>query len=464
VSTNKNANFFTNGNCGAGRSDFQRIFRLDFGVEGWKGERVAEELASLRKSLEIYRGLVEVSALINSITDYDELLQAILEVARRVMHAEAASLFLRDEADSHLDLVIASHKEGEFTQPKIRVESGQGIAGWVLEHGQSLLIPDAYEDPRFFRGADRATGFRTRSILCSPLRWNDSIIGVLQVLNPSGKESFEPEDLEGFDAYSNLIATAIQKLRAIERLRQQERIEREVSIAAEIQQELLSRAVPDDVPGAIFASYNKAATDVGGDFFFVLPRSRGEIYFAIGDVSGKGMPASLLMAQTLSAMQFVFATADSPSGALSWLNATLHDHIVRGMFVTLLVGRMLPATRRIELASAGHCRPFVVRPDGGPVEIQTDGALPLGVLPDVVYQQRHVDLGADEFLICFTDGLTESRDPRTEQFFDEDIANRLRGPFASAQAIVDHLVNAEQLHRDGTPTRDDLTLLALTFR
>ncbi len=423
-----------------------------------------EDIASLRKSLEIYRGLVEVSALINSITDYDELLRAVLEVARRVMRVEAASLFLREGEDGHLDLVIASRGEGEFSQPKIRVESGQGIAGWVLAHGESLLIPDAYADPRFFRGADQATGFRTRSILCAPLKWNDALIGVLQILNPVEKTAFEPADLEGFEAYSNLIATAIHQLRAIERIREQERIERDVAIAAEIQTELLSRAIPAEVAGARFASYNKAATDVGGDFFFVLPRSAHEIYFAIGDVSGKGMPASLLMAQTLSAMQFVFRATTSPANALATLNATLHGQIVRGMFVTLLVGRMIPESRRVELASAGHCRPFVVRAETEPLEIATEGALPLGVLPDVSYRQRKVELAPGDHLVCFTDGLTESRDPRTDRFFDETLPDHLRGPFASAQSIVDHLVDVEQAHREGTAPRDDLTLLVANFQ
>lgn len=424
---------------------------------------MTDDPASLRKSLEIYRGLVEVSALINSITDYDELLQAILGVARRVMRAEAASLFLRDETDGHLDLVIASRGDDEFSQPKIRVESGQGIAGWVLAHNESLLIPDAYADSRFFRGADQSTGFRTRSILCAPLKWNEALIGVLQVLNPIDKAAFEPADVEGFEAYSNLIATAIQKLRAIERIREQERIERDVAIAAEIQTELLSRAVPGETPGAIFASYNKAATDVGGDFFFVLPRSAHEIYFAIGDVSGKGMPASLLMAQTLSAMQFVFRMTTSPANALTTLNATLHGQIVRGMFVTLLVGRMIPESRRVELASAGHCRPFVVRANEEPIEVVTEGALPLGVLPDVNYRQGKVELAPGDFLVCFTDGLTESRDPRTDRFFDEAMSDHLRGPFASAQAVVDHLVAVELSHRDDTPPRDDLTLLVANF-
>jgi sigma-B regulation protein RsbU (phosphoserine phosphatase) len=425
---------------------------------------MSDEIASLRKSLGIYRGLVEVSGLINSITDFDELLRAILDVARRVMQAEAASLFLRSESRTHLELVMASMTEGEFSQPQIRIEPGQGIAGWVFQHGESQLIPDAYEDPRFFRGADKATGFRTRSILCAPLKWNGDVIGVLQVLNPRGKAAFEPEDLDGFEAYSNLIATAIEKLRSIDRMREQERVERDVTIAAEIQTELLARAVPAEVPGAVFAGYNKAATEVGGDFFFVLPRSPYEIYFAIGDVSGKGIPASLLMAQILSAMHFVFGTTTSPANALATLNATLHDQIVRGMFATTLVGRMTPESRRVEFASAGHCRPWVVRASGEAIEIHTEGALPLGVLPQVSYRQGRIELGEGDLLVGYTDGLSESRNPASGQFFEDVLGEILSRKFANPQEIVDHLVTTEEQFRDGSPARDDLTLLVAGFR
>jgi sigma-B regulation protein RsbU (phosphoserine phosphatase) len=359
---------------------------------------------------------------------------------------------------------MASMTEGEFSQPKIRVEPGQGIAGWVFQHGQSQLIPDAYADPRFFSGADKASGFRTRSILCAPLNWNGNVIGVLQVLNPRGKEAFEPEDLDGFDAYSNLIATAIEKLRSIDRMREQERVERDVTIAAEIQTELLARAVPADVPGAVFASFNKAATEVGGDFFFVLPRSPYEIYFAIGDVSGKGIPASLLMAQILSAMQFVFSTTTSPSNALSTLNSTLHEQIVRGMFATTLIGRMTPDSRRIEIASAGHCRPWLVRAEGDPIEILTEGALPLGVMPQVSYRQGKVELAEGDYLMCYTDGLSESRNPGSGQFFEDLISETLKRKFAKPQDIVDHLVTTEERFREGSAARDDLTLLVAGFR
>ena len=419
------------------------------------------EVESLRKSLNIYKGLVEVSGLINSITDYDELLRAILDVARRVILAEAASLFFVNKETGALELAITSFAEGQFIEPRISVPRGRGIVGWVVTHGESLLIPNAYADARFYKEADLQTGFRTRSILCAPLKHHGEVIGVLQILNPRDKESFDEQELEGFTAYANLTATAIEKLRALERMRAQERVERDLAIASDIQRELLARAIPSRIPGAIFAAHNQAASNVGGDFYNVFVRSPYETYFAIGDVSGKGISASLLMAQTLSAMQFVFATTTSPSDALARLNSTLSERIVRGMFVTTIVGRIIPSAGRIELASAGHCKPVMLRADGSAHEIETDGSLPLGILPKVAYRQGKIDLHPGDWFICYTDGLSESKNSADEAFFEQKIISSLAGrKFPSPQSIVNHLIECERRHRGARRQSDDLTILA----
>lgn len=421
---------------------------------------MAAEVESLRKSLRIYKGLVEVSGLINSITDFNELLRAILDVARRVILAEAASLFFVNEQTDELDLRITSFCEGQFVEPEISVPRGKGIAGWVAERGESLLIPDAYADDRFYKDADKKTGFRTRSILCAPLQHDGKVIGVLQILNPRDKAAFEEEDLDGFTAYANLTATAIEKLRSLERTRAQERVQRDLAIAADIQSELLSRALPAAIPGARFAAHNAAASNVGGDFYSVFVRNPYEIYFAIGDVSGKGISASLLMAQTLSAMQFVFAASTSPADALAKLNATLHERIVRGMFVTTIVGRLTPGSGRAEIASAGHCKPVLVRADGSASEVETEGALPLGILPRVAYRQGRVDLAPGDLLVCYTDGLSESRTPESEDFFEKHILKTVAGSNpVTPERLIDRLVSAERRHRGRGRQLDDLTIL-----
>lgn len=422
---------------------------------------MSPEVEALRKSLSIYKGLVEVSGLISSITDYDELLRAILDVARRVIRAEAASLFLIDDETGCLKLVIASAADGEFVHPQITVPKGRGIVGWVLEHAESLLVPDAYADDRFYKEADRQTGFRTRSILCAPLKRDGAVIGVLQILNPRDKTSFEEPDLEGFTAYATLTATAIDKLRTQERMRQQERVERDLAIASDIQRELLSRAVPAAIPGTAFSAHNTAASNVGGDFYSVHQRENGDIYFAIADVSGKGISASLLMAQTLSVLQFVFAETTSPSDALAKLNTTLYERIVRGMFITMLIGRVTIPSGRVDLASAGHCKPIVVRTDGSARIVETAGALPLGILPSVTYGECSVDLQKGDWLVCYTDGLSESRNPESGEFFEDVLLRHLENtPFPTPENVIQHLVTAEREHRSTGAQHDDLTIIA----
>ena len=418
---------------------------------------------SLRKSLQIYKGLVEVSGLINSITDYGELLRAILDVARRVIQAEAASLFLVDPETGNLELSIATRGETGYVEPKLSVPRGKGIAGWVFEHDEALLIPDAYQDERFFKEADKITGFVTRSIICAPLKSESQLLGVLQVLNPREKPSFEAEDFEGFCAYANLTATAIEKLRTLEKIRAQERVERDLAIAAEIQSGLLSRAIPKDVSGATFSAHNSPAANVGGDFYGVFTSGPGEVCFAIGDVSGKGISAALLMAQTLSAMQFVLAATTGPSTALSRLNETLYANIIRGMFVTTIIGRMTPATRRVEIASAGHCLPLLVKAGGAASKIETPPALPLGILPKVAYHHGSLVLEPGDRIVVYTDGLSESRKEGGDSQFDECLLDHASGPARDTNALLNRLVKAELRHRGSGHQLDDLTILVGGF-
>ncbi len=423
----------------------------------------ASELRSLRTSLQLYKGLVEVSGLITSITDYHELLRAVLDVARRVIRAEAASLFLVNSKTGDLELSLATAGESRFVEPKISVPSGRGIAGWVFASGEPLLIPDAYADERFYKDADRKTGFVTRSILCAPLK-NDGVVGgVLQVLNPREKAQFEPEDLDAFCAYADLTAAALAKLRNLEQARARERTDRDIAIAAEIQRELLSQAVPEEVPCFRFAAHNTPAANVGGDFYCVAPRGDGEVFFAIADVSGKGISASLLMAQTLSALEFVFRTAETPADVLATLNASLQERIIRGMFVTMLVGRLIRPTGEAELASAGHCHPLRLDRDGTASRIELPGALPLGILPDVQYENRRVPVLPGDLLVAFTDGLSESRKEDGEMMFDDVLPAAASGPARGPDEVVQRLVSAEAVHRGRGVQLDDLTVLVGGF-
>lgn len=422
------------------------------------------DAARLPHLLEVYKGLVEVSALINGITDSSELLPAIMEVARRVLKVEASSLFLVNASG---DLELASADGGatgvNLAGKTLVVPRGRGISGWVLEHGQPLLIPDAYADPRFYREADKQTGFRTRSILCAPLSRKGKEIGVLQVLNPVGREAFDEADLEAFTAYGTLAATAIDKLRTLEAQRAQERVAQEMAIAREIQASFLPQSLPR-FGNLEFASLYRPALNVGGDFFDVVELGPDEVYFVIGDVSGKGMPAALLMAQALSFLRLILQPGIPPRMALARWNEMLSGRTIRGMFITALLGRVSCAHRQVEICSAGHCHPFHVRPSGEAVEVPIHGSPPVGLLPVLHSASQVIELVPGEWLVLYTDGLSESFSPDQTLLERAGITRLLARDFAHAADVIDALNTGELHHRQTAPQHDDLTVLAFGFK
>ncbi len=422
--------------------------------------RPVEELLAL------YRGLVEVSTLINAITDFNELLTEIMDVARRVMRAEGSTLFLFDEPSDELRLVIARSATGEVLSAHQAVPRHGSVAGWVFEHGESALIPDAYADPRFFPGVDRKTGYRTRAILCVPLCRRGKPIGALQVLNPLGADrpSFDAADQDALESFANLAATAIEKLRFLEDQRRRARFEQEMAIATEIQKNFLPAELPVRTD-LMFAAQYRPALDVGGDFYDVFEVGPDELYFVVGDVAGKGVPAALLMAQSLSILRLILSPGISPAEVLDRWNENLCRRSLRGLFVTALVGRIVPSLRQVETASAGHCTPWIVR-GGVADEVLVASGPPMAILRAAKYTSSALSLAPGEWLTVYTDGLTDSRGSADEgtQLGSEGARRLLEKEFASPQYVVATLSHGEASHRGDSPPQDDLTLLSFGFR
>jgi sigma-B regulation protein RsbU (phosphoserine phosphatase) len=430
-----------------------------------------ESLEDLRHRLALYEGLVRVSSLINSITDYEALLEGVIEISRDVFRAEAASLFLPTNDGGKLLLRVAAHAD-RLEKPFLEVPCGRGIAGWVWEHQEAVLIPDAYQDERFFREGDQRTGFRTRSILCAPLIHEGRAVAVLQILNARDRESFSPFDLEALNAYSSLLATALEKMRVLEARQKEEILRRDLSIAAEIQRGLLARAMAPSLSDGRFFAVNEPAADVGGDLFFATRNAQGDVWFAIGDVSGKGIAAALLMTQTLDALRFLLRGSQSPARTLGRLNDSLQEVTVRGMFVTILLGRFRPRQQRIEVATAGHCQPWVLTAEGEATVWDLGGGLPLGILPDTHYRQSSRRVHPGDLFLFFTDGLSESRPAHGKRQFEEELpgvlaefsrevklpANPGETPPAP-ERLARYVLEAARVFREGEPARDDLTIL-----
>jgi sigma-B regulation protein RsbU (phosphoserine phosphatase) len=172
--------------------------------------RLDEEVGALQR-------LVEIAALLNSTLKLDELLQLIMRSATDLLHAEASSLLLVDEETGDLTFEVSAGKGGEDVA-ETRVPAGQGIAGWVVENGQPLIVDDPQSDNRFYAEVDRATGFQTRNILAVPLKIEDRVIGVVEVINKQDGGTFSNKDLTLGLALTSQAAIAIENARLYGRL------------------------------------------------------------------------------------------------------------------------------------------------------------------------------------------------------------------------------------------------------
>ena len=234
------------------RNEIQRqsseVGEMSCAIQGLKGQ-VSEAEQALERSLAEGVALSQVAAAISSVMEFQPLIEMIMEKSKEVMNAEASSLMMLDVETNELIFNVATGEKGAALR-EIRLPVGKGIAGWVAEHKEPLLVPDAYADPRFNREADKMSGFQTRSILCVPLMIQERILGVVQVLNPRGRESFAEGDRRVFTSFADQAAIAVENTRLYEEIKQRaeelrEALERERWLT--IQRDKLGKYVPKTV-------------------------------------------------------------------------------------------------------------------------------------------------------------------------------------------------------------------------
>ena len=312
--------------------------------------------------------------------------------------------FLLERDDSQL---VCQACEGPVDINGLCIPAGQGIVGRAVSDNACQIVRDVRLDPDFAATVDNDTGFTMRSILCAPMSVKDSCVGAIGLINKtSGDGLFSERDRHVLQSMASSAALAIINARLTEQLIEQEKLRRELELAAEIQRSLLP--VRGDVSFPV-CGVNVSARSVLGDFYDFFPLADGRIGFNVGDVSGKGINAALLMAKTSSLYGCLGKEIDHPGELLSRVNAELCDTGTRGMFVTLVGGAYDPRRDSVRIANAGHQPPILCLRDGA-YRAFPPQAPPLGIALNLVGDEGYP---VTEFaleggcLAVFTDGMTE---------------------------------------------------------
>ena len=369
------------------------------------------------------------------------------------METEAASIFLLDATGEKLTCLACA---GPVAIEGLSIGRNQGIVGRALSSNAVQLVRDVSIDSDFSHIVDDRTGFRTRSILCAPLMVKGKMLGALEVINKRlGDGLFDQDDKQFLQVLASMVSLAVHNAQMTAALVEQERMQRELDLAREIQRDLLP-----DLPSVDFPvqGLNLPAYEVSGDFYDFFTLADGRIAWGLGDVSGKGMNAAMLMAKTISLFRCLGKTQHDSALLLAILNDEIAETASRGMFVTMVAGIFDPVSDEVIFANAGHQPPLLRRRTGDYLELE-ESSPPLGVLSGIEYSTQHLRLDGGR-LYLFTDGVTEG-------WTDEGRMLELGGLKAlldrqASQSVVDQLVAvASTLCRPGLRLRDDLTLLVI---
>jgi sigma-B regulation protein RsbU (phosphoserine phosphatase) len=427
---------------------------------------LALALAERRGAMKELSSIIEATKKLNSTLDLGELISIILQIATRQTGAERGTVFLVDRERNEIWSLVGLGLE----QQVIRLPAERGIAGWVAREGSAVRLENAYDDARFEPDIDRRLGFKTRQLLCLPIR-NEAgaIIGVLQLLNKA--EGFTDEDEAFLDALSAHVALALEKAQLHRERVEKEKMERDLALAREIQAGLLPEG-PPAFSGIEIAVSHRASQMVGGDYYDFLPvqvDGREALLLVVADVEGKGAASALVMANVQATLH---ALADHVE-TLEKLPATINHKLLMGArsssttggrmtkYLSMFLALVESGGRNLRYVNAGHVPPAVIRADGR-VEWLEAGGMIVGLLPDIQFESGAVTLAPGDLMVACTDGITEAMDSIGTEFSRQRMAElvvgvRERGPEEIMRAV---LAEVETHSRNGM-YEDDRILMVM---
>jgi phosphoserine phosphatase RsbU/P len=421
-----------------------------------------ENLPKCKERLAQLETCFKINSLLNSQLELDKLLDTIMQSAKQVAKADACSLLLLDSDTGDLNIQIALSSVGEKLKEvgKTRqIKIGQGIAGTVAQTGETILIKDAYQHPNFNPSYDKETGFKTGAILCSPLSVKGETIGVCQVIHhrDSGK-IFSESDKTLFQMFCEIAAIAVQTARSHQAIVNMKRMERDMELSRSVQESFLPSEVPK-VPGFAFGAKTLPAREVGGDYFDFIPFGQEMLGIVIGDVSGKGVPAALLMARLMSDFRYVSQKDPNPGPTLEGVNKVLCENAKGGMFTTAVYLLLNLKKKTLKVANAGHPSLIFINSEKKLEEKCPAGGPPLGILPSAKYPEEEVIIRQGDRILLYTDGAIEPKDNQNNQFGLERLCDILLSEPGSLEDLIAMIHKRINNFVGDASQFDDLTIL-----
>jgi serine phosphatase RsbU (regulator of sigma subunit)/pSer/pThr/pTyr-binding forkhead associated (FHA) protein len=460
----------------------------------------AEEIEPTPENLRNLWALLEITKALNSTLRLDEVLEKVVEAILALTRAERGMLLLGESVDN---LAVRVQRNFDTTDSE-QVRYSSSVVADVFKMGEPRILTDAAQDEQF-SGQESIVGLNLRTVMCVPLRLThrieasadddyeeedvelteaadmgatqflssaeiqmaqevpseaeQRIVGVIYVDRRSPTRFFTDQDLALFESFASHAAVAIDNASLYEEALEKRRLENEIEVARDIQQSLLTHEFPELDWVEVYA-LNEPSRQVGGDYYDVLTPSDDRLTFAVGDISGKGIPAALLM----STLQSTFVAEASAQEDLAKVCVRVNEFLVKRTtperYATFFVGRVTPDGKLLYV-NAGHNPPMILR--NGEVHRLVGGGLPLGLFAGRPYEVQEWAMQPGDLLLLFTDGVTEANNAEEEEFGEERFLQVIaEHPGEDVRSLGTAVFDAIERYSEGLHSYfDDVTLLLL---
>ena len=414
---------------------------------------------SERLHIDTLETLAEIGREMSSILDLDALLTRIANLTKRLVDYRTFGIFLLNERTRQLEMKLAVRYGKDTTATHIKL--GEGLVGWAAEHKEPVLVADVSTDSRYINLVEDV-----RSELVVPLLIKDRCIGVFDLESPE-LDAFTKEHKELMTLLASQAAVAVENARLYEQVRRnEERIEKELRFAQRVQAALLPHGPPMRLPDADVAARFASARELGGDIHDFLAPEANTLVVAVGDVSGKGVPAALYGAfaaeivRSRTMRRRYTPERFSVSGVLEAMNTILHERQLEEYYCTLCYSFFDFQRKTLTLSNSGL--PYPIRCSGeecGQIELP---GVPLGSFPGVTYDEKTLDFHRDDIFVFCTDGIFEAANESGSDFGARRLCDVIRANRTeTAREIVDAIFETVHTFRGTQPQNDDMTAVAV---
>ena len=418
-------------------------------------QSLQEENQRLKRAVEELSLINDLARAIGASLDPQEIMGTIVRRSLRAVNAEQGVMTLVDQAanDPMKTLVRATVSSAEHEQFHLN----QTLLGWMHLNKKPLLMNSPQTDERF-RGVKWDETIQ--SLLCVPMMIKSELKGVLTIYNKKEGKSFTEEDQRLLAIIAAQSAQVVENARLNEREIQLVKMQEEVRLASRIQADLLPKESPN-IPGYEISGQSIPAQMVGGDSFDFIRIDDHRVAICLGDVSGKGLPASLLMANVQATVRGQTLLNVSAKECVQRSNRLLFQSTSPEKFVTFFYGILDTENHTFCFSNAGHDNPYLLRDGKEPYRLSTGGMV-LSVLEDFPYEEETVTLDPGALLVVYCDGLTEAINPLKEQFGDGRLGALINEhKNESAGDLMQSIIKAVKSHSGTAPQMDDMTLVVL---